>query len=85
MPSWHTIIQVPTLTIHADPDASLLQRLGKGLAGELRSLVGAVSPLLSAEFNPALLAMTVLYSLFERLTSHDSPYSASKPIKARIP
>ena len=39
MPSWHTIVQVPTLTIHADLDPLLMQHLGKGLAGELRSLV----------------------------------------------
>ncbi len=34
------VVQVPTLTIHADLDSLLLQHLGKGLAGELGPLIG---------------------------------------------
>ena len=38
-PLHEDVVQVPTLTIHADLDPLLLQRLGKGLTGELTPLV----------------------------------------------
>ena len=39
-PLHEDVVQVPTLTIHADLDPLLLQHPGKGLTGELRPLIG---------------------------------------------
>ena len=40
MPSWHTVVPIPSFAVHAHPDALFQEKAGEGLTGELCPLVG---------------------------------------------